>query len=134
MTDPMIQLEMDDHIRAALREGIVAGGGACLLQAAGSLPPPAGAGGAEERSARSVLAAALRAPLCRMAENAGEPAQRILSRLEHAPAGYGYDFVGRRYGDMLELGIADCAAAAALGLRAACSAVSTALRTGAVLL
>ena len=49
-------------------------------------------------------------------------------------AGYGYDFVGQRYGDMLEMGIADCAAAASEGISAAFSAVSVALKSGAILI
>ena len=120
-------------VRSALRHGIVAGGGVSFLQADRALDSYSAAG-TVERAARAVLQGTLQAPVRQMAENAGAPAERILHRLAESPAGYGYDFVGQRYGDMLEMGIADCAAAASEGISAAFSAVSVALKSGAILI
>ena len=115
--------------RAAFEEGVVGGGGSALL----SLVPDLEALGAtlegDERTGVSIAAAACKAPVMRIAENAGANGHVVVERLSDQPAGMGFDAARGAYVDMSEAGIIDPLRVTRSALSAAFSVAETLLLT-----
>jgi len=92
--------------RAALEEGIVPGGGVALLRARKAVESLDLEG--DEKIGGRILLEALALPLKTIASNAGENGSLVASEIEeHDGANFGYDALGKNYGDMLEMGVVD---------------------------
>ena len=91
--------------RSALEEGLVPGGGVALLNAQQALEGIKLEGDA--KTGVNIVCRALEEPLRQIASNAGQEASVVVDAVRRLPAGQGYDALGDRYGDMLELGIVD---------------------------
>jgi chaperonin GroEL len=91
--------------RAAMAEGIVAGGGAALLHAAPAL---------DDLQVKddyaigvNIVRRTLSAPAYLIADNAGFAADEVVSRTTEMGVDEGFDALGDRFGDLIELGIVD---------------------------
>ncbi|MEU3269663.1 chaperonin GroEL [Saccharomonospora sp. NPDC006951] len=105
--------------RAAMAEGIVAGGGAALLHAekvlAGGVTGGRRPGGVAEGEAAAddyaagadIVRRALREPAMLIAANAGYPAREVVERTAKLGDDEGFDALGGRYGNLVEMGIID---------------------------
>jgi chaperonin GroEL len=98
--------------RAAMAEGIVAGGGSALLHAARTLESDAGGGLAGDVTGDYAIGAgivrrALREPAFLIAHNAGYDAAAIVAATEAMGTDDGFDALGGRHGNMIEMGIID---------------------------
>jgi chaperonin GroEL len=91
--------------RSALEEGLVPGGGVALLNAARALDDISLEGDAATGVA--IVRRALEEPIRQIARNAGQDGSVVVDAVRRLPVGEGYDALGDRYGDMLELGIVD---------------------------
>ncbi|SFV17431.1 chaperonin GroEL [Pseudoduganella namucuonensis] len=114
--------------RAAVAEGIVAGGGVALLRARQAV---AGApqGDADHDAGIRILLRAVEEPLRQIVANAGAEPPAVLARVLRGSGGFGYDVEAERYGDLLELGIADPVQVVRSALRNAVSVASLLLST-----
>ena len=113
--------------RAAFEEGVVAGGGVALLSAASALQELAEKLGGDERTGARIAIDACRAPLLRIAANAGANGHIVAERLNEAPAGTGYDAARDQYVDMFEAGIIDPLRVTRTAVEAAFSVAETLL-------
>jgi chaperonin GroEL len=96
--------------RAAMAEGIVAGGGAALLHSVGALadvlhdvPDITG----DYAIGVGIVARALPEPATLIASNAGFPAAEIVAQSAALGPDEGFDALGGRHGNMIEMGIVD---------------------------
>jgi chaperonin GroEL len=103
------QFRVDDALhatRAAVEEGIVPGGGVALLRAREAVEKLKLDG--DERIGAQILKEALSLPVRTIVSNAGENgALAVAEILDHKEKNFGYDAMGKRYGDMIEMGILD---------------------------
>ena len=100
-------------VKAALKNGIVAGGGVALLEVkkqfnnwkeTNLVKNLIG----DEQLGVNIFCTALDAPIRMILENAEEPAEVIITKiLENENANYGYDVLNKTYGDMIQFGIID---------------------------
>ena len=105
-------------VKAALKNGIVAGGGVALLNLKGQLEYWLSAHGEKELPADQSIAArifidSLDAPIKTILKNAGESADVIISKITSCDDGsdcspnYGYDVLNKKYCDLVENGSID---------------------------
>ena len=119
---------------AAVEEGIVPGGGAALLHLSELVPAFAdGLEDAEERQGARILAAALRAPVRIIADNAGVEGEVIVQKLLGTPFETGYNAMHDRVEDLLAAGVLDPAKVTRSGLTNACSIAGIMLTTQAIM-
>jgi chaperonin GroEL len=96
--------------RAAMAEGIVAGGGAALLHAQAVLDD--GVVGDSDVTGDhaigvGIVRRALREPAYLIASNAGYDADAVVARTAAMGVNDGFDALGGRHGNMIEMGIID---------------------------
>ncbi len=113
--------------RAAVEEGLVAGGGTALLQAIPALDNLALDG--EEKVGVSIVRRALQAPIRQIVENAGGEGSVVVSAVQAAPLGHGYDALHGEYVDMFAKGIVDAAKVTRSALQNAASIAGMVLTT-----
>ncbi|MDH3591682.1 MAG: molecular chaperone GroEL, partial [Planctomycetota bacterium] len=102
--------------RAAVEEGIVPGGGVSLLRARDAINALTLEG--DEKIGGRILWEALALPLKTIAANAGERGSLVAAEvMEQSDVNFGYDALGKRYGDMLEMGIVDPVKVVRVGLQ-----------------
>lgn len=105
-------------VKAALKNGIVAGGGVALLNLKGQLEYWLSAHGEKELPADESIGArifidSLDAPIKTILKNAGESADVIISKITSYDDGsdcspsYGYDVLNKKYCDLIENGVID---------------------------
>ena len=100
-------------VKAALKNGVVAGGGVALLKTKSSLKTwydtlENGELIGDEHIGAKILIDSLDAPIKMILKNAGESADLIITKIAEAPAlDYGYDVLNKKYVDMIEAGIID---------------------------
>ena len=105
-------------VKAALKNGIVAGGGVALLNLKGQLEQWLFAHGEKELHADESIGArifidSLDAPIKTILKNAGESADVIISKITSCDDGsdcspnYGYDVLNKKYCDLVENGVID---------------------------
>ena len=99
-------------VKAALKNGVVAGGGVALLKVQSSLDGWYKANEKEfigdENIGARILIDSLDAPIKMILKNAGESADLIITKIsESNVANYGYDVLNKNYVDMIEAGIID---------------------------
>ena len=127
------KLRLEDAInatKAAVEEGIVPGGGTTLAHLAPSLEEWANANlSGEELIGANIVAAALTAPLMRIAENAGANGAVVAENVKSRPISEGYNAATGDYVDMLAAGIVDPAKVTRSGLQNAASIAGMVLTT-----
>ena len=98
-------------LRGAVREGILPGGGTALLACRPALDELlADRDSLDARAAHRILTAALEAPFRTLMSNSGFSEGKILSEVEQAGRGAGFDIVSGRICEMIPQGIVDVAA------------------------
>ncbi len=112
--------------RAAAAEGVVPGGGVALMQASRALGAVRAGCTDDEAMGVSALAAALKAPMRRIVENAGgEGSYAIARALAQDNPRWGFNADRQRYGDLSRAGIVDPTKVVRMAL---CTAVPAAAR------
>jgi chaperonin GroEL len=129
------KLRLEDAInatKAAVDEGVLPGGGTALCHLSKDLQTWAeGAGlNEDELKGASIVAEAMRAPLEKIAENAGRNGGLIVEKvLEKSDFKYGYDALLQEFADMVDRGIIDPAKVTRSGIQNATSIASMILTT-----
>ena len=127
------KLRLEDAInatKAAVEEGIVPGGGTTLAHLAPALEQWAGDTlSGEELIGANIVAAALTAPLMRIAENAGVNGAVVAENVKAKSFNEGYNAANGDYVDMLAAGIVDPAKVTRSGLQNAASIAGMVLTT-----
>jgi chaperonin GroEL len=136
-----LKLKIEDAVnatKAAIEEGIVPGGGSALAKVAHTLAEKRTKNGksasrndVEFETGYAILLNALKAPLYRIAFNAGreEDASVIVDRVASSKAGEGYDAKKNEFVDMLASGIVDPVKVTRSGVQNAASAAAILLTT-----
>ncbi|MFL0769519.1 MAG: chaperonin GroEL [Prochlorococcus sp.] len=127
------KLRLEDAInatKAAVEEGIVPGGGTTLAHLTKTLEEWASHNlSGEELIGANIVAAALCAPLMRIAENAGANGAVVAENVKGKSANEGYNAATGDYVDMLTAGIIDPAKVTRSGLQNAASIAGMVLTT-----
>ena len=127
------KLRLEDAInatKAAVEEGIVPGGGTTLAHLAPTLEQWASSSlEGEELIGANIVAAALTAPLMRIAENAGVNGAVVAENVKSKNFNDGYNAANGDYVDMLAAGIVDPAKVTRSGLQNAASIAGMVLTT-----
>ena len=127
------KLRLEDAInatKAAVEEGIVPGGGTTLAHLAPTLEQWAASTlSGEELIGANIVAAALTAPLMRIAENAGVNGAVVAENVKAKSFNEGYNAANGDYVDMLAAGIVDPAKVTRSGLQNAASIAGMVLTT-----
>ena len=127
------KLRLEDAInatKAAVEEGIVPGGGTTLAHLAPALEEWANGNlSGEELIGANIVAAALTAPLMRIAENAGANGAVVAESGKSRSNNEGYNAANGDYVDMLAAGIVDPAKVTRSGLQNAASIAGMVLTT-----
>ncbi|MGB1622412.1 MAG: chaperonin GroEL [Synechococcus sp.] len=127
------KLRLEDAInatKAAVEEGIVPGGGTTLAHLAPALEQWASSSlTGEELIGANIVAAALTAPLMRIAENAGANGAVVAENVKSRSNNEGYNAANGEYVDMLAAGIVDPAKVTRSGLQNAASIAGMVLTT-----
>ena len=90
--------------RAAVEEGILPGGGVSMLRCLDALDTVKGKG--DEKIGVDIVRRAVVAPVKQIAINAGLDGSIVAQKvLESDEANYGYEAVGKQYGDMVKFGV-----------------------------
>ena len=127
------KLRLEDAInatKAAVEEGIVPGGGTTLAHLAPALEQWAASSlSGEELIGANIVAAALTAPLMRIAENAGANGAVVAENVKSRADAEGFNASSGEYVDMLGAGIVDPAKVTRSGLQNAASIAGMVLTT-----
>ena len=127
------KLRLEDAInatKAAVEEGIVPGGGTTLAHLAPALEQWAATSlSGEELIGANIVAAALTAPLMRIAENAGANGAVVAENVKARAGAEGFNAASGEYVDMLAAGIVDPAKVTRSGLQNAASIAGMVLTT-----
>ena len=127
------KLRLEDAInatKAAVEEGIVPGGGTTLAHLAPALEEWANGNlSGEELIGANIVAAALTAPLMRIAENAGANGAVVAENVKARANAEGFNAASGEYVDMLAAGIVDPAKVTRSGLQNAASIAGMVLTT-----
>ena len=127
------KLRLEDAInatKAAVEEGIVPGGGTTLAHLAPALEQWAASSlSGEELIGANIVAAALTAPLMRIAENAGANGAVVAENVKARAGAEGFNAASGEYVDMLTAGIVDPAKVTRSGLQNAASIAGMVLTT-----
>ncbi|MHC5089689.1 MAG: TCP-1/cpn60 chaperonin family protein, partial [Planctomycetota bacterium] len=90
--------------RAAVEEGILPGGGVAMLKCLPALDKVKGKG--DEKIGADIVRRAVIAPIKQIATNAGLDGSIVAQKvLESDEANFGYEAVGKKYGDMVKFGV-----------------------------
>jgi hypothetical protein len=116
-------------VRNGKVEGVVVGGGSALLALVPGLEKLAVTLDGDERTGVMLAVAACKAPVIRIAENAGVNGLMVVERLREQPAGMGYDAAHGTYVDLFEAGIIDPVRVTRSAVEAAFSVAETLLLT-----
>ena len=127
------KLRIEDALnatRAAVEEGIVAGGGTAYVMASKAAQKVADELTGDEKTGAAIIAAALKAPICQIAANAGVEGAVVLNQvLGSEDPNYGYDAAKDSFGDMIQNGIVDPTKVCRSALENAASVSSMVLTT-----
>ncbi|KKZ12391.1 MAG: molecular chaperone GroEL [Candidatus Synechococcus spongiarum 142] len=127
------KLRLEDAInatKAAVEEGIVPGGGTTLVHLMPQLQSWAEENlSGEEQTGAMIMASALPAPLCRIADNAGINGAVVAENVKGRPFNEGYNAAKDSYEDLLAAGIVDPAKVTRSALQNAASIAGMVLTT-----
>ena len=129
------KLRMEDALaatRAAVEEGIIAGGGSAYIHASKEVAKMAAELEGDEKTGANIILKALKAPLRRIAENAGLEGSVIIDKVKEGKPGFGFNAYTEQYVNMVDNGILDPAKVTRSALQNATSVASTLLTTESV--
>ena len=129
------KLRLEDALaatRAAVEEGIICGGGSAYIHASKEVSKLADTMEGDEKTGAQLVLKALEAPLFHIAANAGLEGSVIVSKVQEADAGVGFDVLKEEYVDMISAGILDPAKVTRSALQNATSVASSLLTTESV--
>ena len=129
------KLRMEDALaatRAAVEEGIIAGGGSAYIHASKEVAKMAASLEGDEKTGANIILKALKAPLRRIAENAGLEGSVIIDKVRSEKPGFGFNALTEEYVNMVDNGILDPAKVTRSALQNATSVASTLLTTESV--
>jgi chaperonin GroEL len=136
LADKKLRIEDALHAtRAALEEGIVPGGGTSLIRVRKVLKDLGrfqftNGNTQDQQTGIKIVYEALKIPLLSICQNAGVSGERALQEIEDASYNeYGYDALGDRYGNLIELGVIDPTKVVRLALENAASIAGMFLST-----
>lgn len=116
--------------KAAVEEGIVAGGGVALINTIPEVTKFVEKSEGDEKTGAKIVLRALEEPVRQIASNAGLEGSVIIENIKKAgKVGYGYDFMGDRYGDMISFGVVDPTKVTRSALQNAASVAAMVLTT-----
>ena len=116
--------------RAAVEEGIVPGGGVALLRCRKALKAAIDQAEGDEKVGMQIIYRCAEAPIRQIVDNAGrQEAALVVSKVEAAEDGQGYDALSDAYVDMIASGIVDPAKVTRLALQNAASVAGLLLTT-----
>ena len=115
--------------RAAVSEGIISGGGAAYIHAQKAVYDIIPSLDGDEKTGAEIVAKALEAPLCAIAENAGLEGAVIINKVKESEDDIGFDAVSEQYVNMIDAGIIDPVKVTRSALSNAVSVSSTLLTT-----
>ena len=116
--------------RAAVEEGIVPGGGVALLRCRKALKAAIDQAEGDEKVGMQIIYRCAEAPIRQIVDNAGrQEAALVVSKVEDAEDGQGYDALSDAYVDMIASGIVDPAKVTRLALQNAASVAGLLLTT-----
>ena len=116
--------------RAAVEEGIVPGGGVALLRCRKALKVAIDQAEGDEKVGMQIIYRCAEAPIRQIVDNAGrQEAALVVSNVEAAEDGQGYDALSDAYVDMIASGIVDPAKVTRLALQNAASVAGLLLTT-----
>ena len=118
-----------EAVRAAQEDGIVPGGGAALLRAAQKLVIVTEGSHRDQGAGASIIQAACTEPIRQMSLNAGCSPDIIISQVEQASGGHGWDFRAESLTDLLKDGIIDPVKVTKSALKNAASCAGTLITT-----
>jgi chaperonin GroEL len=125
-----VKARIDDALhatRAAVEEGIVPGGGVAYIRAAKVLDKLKLEG--EEMLGAKIVKEALRVPLRQIADNCGAEGPVILKKIEEHEGSFGYEAMGAKFGDLMQMGIIDPTKVTRCALQNAASVAALLLTT-----
>ena len=112
------------------KQVFVAGGGTAFVNAIPAVEKLVAKLSGDEKTGANIIAAALRAPICQIAANAGVEGAVILDKVSKSKSvNYGYDAAHDTFGDMIENGIVDPTKVCRSALENAASVSSMVLTT-----
>ena len=112
------------------KQVFVAGGGTAYVVASKAAQATAAKLSGDEKTGANIIAAALRAPICQIAANAGVEGAVILDKVSKSKSvNYGYDAAHDTFGDMIDNGIVDPTKVCRSALENAASVSSMVLTT-----
>lgn len=117
-----------EAVRSAQQEGIIPGGGVALLRCIDDVEGLEG-DNEEQNLGIKIVLKALEEPVRQMAINAGESPDMIVSQIKAQEFNFGYDFLNRKFINMLEAGIIDPAKVTRCAVENAASAAGTLITT-----
>ena len=123
------KLRMEDALaatRAAVEEGIIAGGGSAYIHASKEVAKMAASLEGDEKTGANII---LKAPLRRIAENAGLEGSVIIDKVRSEKPGFGFNALTEEYVNMVDNGILDPAKVTRSALQNASSASAMLLTT-----
>ena len=102
------KLRIEDALKAAVKEGVVAGGGIALLRAYDLADDVKLDVNESIEKGYNIVYSSLLAPLTQIVNNTGADAKEVINTIRtHKGLTYGYDALNDKYVDMLEAGIID---------------------------
>ncbi|SON57411.1 chaperonin GroEL [Hartmannibacter diazotrophicus] len=116
-------------VRAAFEEGVVAGGGSALAQMGPVLAALEGTVEGDVREGVGLVRSVLTRPLWRIATNAGQDADTIVTEVSRVNGGYGFDAASGTFVNMYEAGIIDPVRVTISALRNAASVATLIMTT-----
>jgi chaperonin GroEL len=120
-----------EAVRSAQEEGIVPGGGTALLRASDSMVivTPGRDSHRDQSLGASIVREACKEPIKQMALNAGESPDIIVTQVQAADKGHGWDFRNGKLKCLLEAGIVDPVKVTRIALQNAASCAGTLITT-----
>ena len=119
--------------RAALEEGVLPGGGVAVLRCLPALDKLRKTLIGDQRIGSDIVSRALRSPIKQIANNAGQDGSIVLNKvLSSDSAGFGYNALTDKYGDLLAMGVIVPTKVERVALQNASSVAALLLTTDAV--
>ena len=118
--------------RAAAKEGYVPGGGVVFIRAIEAVNDARSKAKGDERIGFDILAAALEAPACTIAQNAGVDGDLVVEKIKEKTGSFGYNAATGEYEDLVKSGIIDPAFVSREALQNAASVAGLMLTTDVV--
>jgi len=126
------KLRIEDALaatKAAVEEGIVPGGGVAYINIIPKVKKLLDTTSGDEKTGVQIVLKALEEPVRQIASNAGLEGSVVVDKIKNSEPGIGYDVLGEKYVNMIEVGIVDPAKVTRTALQNAASVAAMVLTT-----